>query len=199
MITSETVRKARPSDAASISQALAAAFYDSSLLRFILPDDDHRVTAIREFFDLIVDIMAVHDDTWTTPDGTAGAALWVPYGHEPMSAEMSERFATELAKLAGPYADRTLELFELADKHHPHEPHEYLFFLGVQPENQNRGIGTALMAPVLARADAAGHPCYLETSDPRNRTLYERHGFRAIAEITPPSGPQFWPMVRNPQ
>ena len=199
MITAASIRKAGTGDAASISQTLADAFYDSSLLRFILPDDDHRLTATREFFDLVVDLMAVHDDTWTTPDGTAGAALWVPYGHEPMSAEMTERFATELSRLSGPHAERTLELFALADEHHPHEPHEYLFFLGVRPELQSQGIGTALMAPVLARADAAGHPCYLETANPRNRTLYERHGFRVIADITTPHGPPFWPMVRDPQ
>ena len=107
--------------------------------------------------------------------------------------------AAETAELAGPYADRMTELFTLLDEHHPHEPHEYLFFIGVRPGAQGRGIGGALLAPVLARADAAGHPCYLEASSLRSRELYERHGFRATAEIAPAGGAPLWPMVRDPQ
>lgn len=165
----------------------------------MLPDDDHRAKALREFFDLVVDVLAVHDDAWTTADGATGAALWVPYGHEAMSDEVADRFAAEVARLAGSYADRMLGLFELADKHHPAEPHEYLFFVGVRPESQGGGIGRALTVPVLERADAAGRPCYLEASSTGSRRLYERLGFRAINEIAPEDGPTFWPMVRDPQ
>ena len=192
-------RKARPDEAASISEVLAAAFFDDPVFRWMLPDDDHRATANRTFFRLTVDLLAGHDDAWTTADGADGAALWVPHGREVMSDEQAERFAAETAELAGPYADRMTELFTLLDEHHPHEPHEYLFFIGVRPGAQGRGIGGALLAPVLARADAAGHPCYLEASSLRSRELYERHGFRATAEIAPAGGAPLWPMVRDPQ
>ncbi len=123
----------------------------------------------------------------------------MPYGHEAMSEEGADRFAAEVAGLAGPYAGRMLDLFELADEHHPTEPHEYLFFVGVRPESQGGGIGRALSGPVLERADAAGHPCYLEASSTGSRTLYERLGFRAVDELAPEGGPTFWPMVRDPQ
>ena len=178
---------------------LAAAFFDDPVFRWMLPDDDHRATANQTFFRLTVDVLAGHDDAWVTADGADGAALWVPHGREVMSDELAERFAAETAELAGPYADRMAGLFELLDEHHPHEPHEYLFFVGVRPGAQGRGIGGALMAPVLARADAAGNPCYLEASSRRSRALYERHGFRAISEIAPAGGPPLWPMVRDPQ
>lgn len=178
---------------------LAAAFFDDPVFRWMLPDDDHRATANRRFFRLTVDVLTGHDDAWTTADGTTGAALWVPHGREVMSDELAERFATESAELSGPYADRMAALFEVLDEHHPHEPHEYLFFIGVRPGAQGRGIGSSLMAPVLARADAAGNPCYLEASSPQSRSLYERHGFRTVAEIAPAGGPPLWPMVRDPR
>lgn len=123
----------------------------------------------------------------------------MPYGHEAMSEEVAARFAADVTGLAGEHADRMLGLFELADEHHPAEPHEYLFFVGVRPESQGRGIGRMLTAPVLRRADAAGHPCYLEASSPGSRRMYERLGFRAVDEVAPEGGPTFWPMVRDPQ
>lgn len=199
MTSIDSIRKAGPDDAASTSATLAAAFYDDPFFRWMLPDDDHRKSALPAFFDLVVDILATHDDAWTTQDGSSGAALWVPYGREAMTAEDADRFTAEVRTLAGPYTDRMLGLFELADQHHPSEPHEYLFFVGVRPQAQGNGFGSALVGPVLARADAARHPCYLEASSPGSRRLYERHGFQATTEVTVPDGPTFWPMVRPPQ
>jgi GNAT superfamily N-acetyltransferase len=93
---------------------------------------------------------------------------------------------------------KVTELIALLDAHHPHEPHEYLWFVGVVPAARGRGIGSALMAPVLQRADRAGVPAYLEATSPRNKALYERHGFRATAPITVGGTPPIWPMYRPP-
>jgi hypothetical protein len=56
-----------------------------------------------------------------------------------------------MAELCAPHEDRILELVALMDEQHPHQPHEYLWFVGVVPAAQGRGLGSALMAPVLER------------------------------------------------
>jgi GNAT superfamily N-acetyltransferase len=66
------------------------------------------------------------------------------------------------------------------------------------PAAQGHGIGSALTAPVLERADRAGAPAYLEATSARNKALYERHGFRASAPISATGGPPLWPMWRDP-
>lgn len=197
-VAGTTVRRAGADDHIAIGAALAEAFHDDPVFGWVLPDDAHRAVAIRRFFDLVVTELAVHDDAWTTGPDVTGAALWVPYGRDPISAERAEEFAGDLAELAGPYADRMLEVVGLLDEHHPHEPHEYLWFLGVLPSAQGRSIGGALLRPVLDRADRAGVPAYLEATSPRNRVLYERYGFRARSPIAAAGGPPLWPMVREP-
>ncbi len=198
LTTTGDVRKAQTADAAAIASALAAAFTDDPVFRWILPDDAARPAATRAFFDLVVDILAPHDDTWTTTAGVTGAALWVPAGQVPMSDERAERFAGEMAELCAPHGDRILELVGLMDEQHPHEPHEYLWFVGVVPAAQGRGLGSALMTPVLERADRAGHPAYLEATSSHNKALYERHGFHAAAPFAVAGGPPMWPMWRDP-
>jgi GNAT superfamily N-acetyltransferase len=137
----------------------------------------------------------------TTTAGVTGAALWMPAGRAPMSddrADRADRFAAELAELCAPHDGRILELVGLMDQLHPHEPHEYLWFIGVVPAAQGRGLGSALIAPVLQRADRAGHPAYLESTSPHNKALYERHGFRAAAPFAVAGGPPMWPMWPDP-
>ena len=192
------IRKALPADAPAVASALAIAFTDDPVFRWMLPDDDVRPVATRTFFDIVIDILAPHDDAWTTAAGVSGAALWVPAGQAPMSDQRAEQFADELADLCAPHGDRVLELISLMDGHHPVQPHEYLWFLGVVPTARGRGLGSALMMPVLERADEAGHPAYLEATSPRNRALYERHGFRAGGPFAVAGGPPLWPMWRDP-
>jgi len=42
-------------------------------------------------------------------------------------------------------------------------------------------------------------PAYLEATSPRNRALYERHGFKVTEEFTlGPGSPPLWRMWRPP-
>ena len=49
------------------------------------------------------------------------------------------------------------------------------------------------------RCDAEGVPAYLESSDPANVPLYERHGFSVTGEVTIVDGPTIPLMWRDPQ
>jgi GNAT superfamily N-acetyltransferase len=74
------------------------------------------------------------------------------------------------------------------DSKHPHERHYYLFILGVEPEWQGKGIGAALMRPILERCDREKLPAYLEATTPRNCELYLRNGCEVVEEIELPGG-----------
>jgi len=65
------------------------------------------------------------------------------------------------------------------------------FFVGTL-----RQIGSRLMKHALLRIDEAGLPAYLESSNPRNIPLYERHGFEVMGEIQVGSSPVVTPMIR---
>jgi putative acetyltransferase len=60
--------------------------------------------------------------------------------------------------------------------------------IGVQPDRQRSGVGTALMHAVIAAADALNAPMIVLLGDP---TFYHRFGFEPAADhgITPP---QHW-------
>jgi GNAT superfamily N-acetyltransferase len=68
------------------------------------------------------------------------------------------------------------------------------------PAFQGRGIGSAFLQDMLQRADADGLPAYHEATSPRNRALYERHGYVNQGELVlPDGGPTLWRMWRDPR
>ena len=85
------------------------------------------------------------------------------------------------------------------EKAHPEEPHWYLAVLGTAPEHQGKGVGSALISPILQKCDAEGVPAYLESSKESNIPFYQRHGFEVTGEIKVKNGPTLWPMWRDPQ
>jgi ribosomal protein S18 acetylase RimI-like enzyme len=198
--TRSDARRADPGEAAAVATVLTAAFHDDPVFTWLHPDPDTRAGKVHFFFALAVGVLARHDETWTVGEGTTGAALWGPRGVPATTEAEGEALGTAVAERVGPDdAGRLFELMALMDERHPHEPHEYLWFLGVHPAAQGRGLGSALLAPVLDRADRARSAAYLEATSPRNKALYERHGFVAAAPFAVAGGPPLWPMWREPR
>lgn len=83
-------------------------------------------------------------------------------------------------------------------KRHPRYRHWYLWFLGVEPERQGQGLGSLLLDSLSRKAEADGVPCYLETDKPSSVRIYERHGYRVVAEdVLPPAELRLWFMKRE--
>jgi len=71
--------------------------------------------------------------------------------------------------------------------------------IGVDPDLQGRGLGSALLPEWLSRADAEGRPSYVETMVERKLRFYGRHGFEVLgASAIGPGGPMGWAMRREP-
>jgi len=106
-----------------------------------------------------------------------------------------------MVKSFGRNLPKALRLLTQVEGLHPKEPnHWYLGYLGTRCDSQGQGLGSAMLREVLAQADDTGTPAYLESSNERNLTLYQRHGFRVVEEIKAlDDGPSIWRMWRDPQ
>ena len=81
---------------------------------------------------------------------------------------------------------------------HPHEDHWYLSMLATDPRYQGRGIGKALVEPMLACADEVGVATYLETQKELNLAYYQRFGFEVVDKFSVDASPPLWQMQREP-
>ena len=172
---------------------LARAFQDDPVLNWSCnhPPD------LRPFFEFTLPVFIPHGLTCMDPEGR-GAASWLGPGAKlrwPMNMS-SVTYILQLGGLRGFY--RMLRSGHQTDKHHPRTPHYYLFAIGVDPQHKGKGVGSALIAPMLRRCDDEGVPAYLENSKEQNLRFYEGHGFRVTREIRfARSAPPLWLMWRE--
>jgi GNAT superfamily N-acetyltransferase len=196
----ETVRKATADDTPRLARALALAFYDDPVMRWILPDASLRLRQLeRSFGSIFLKRVCLPRGETLTTEGIAGGALWLPPGRWQLSPLDNLRLLPLMAVFWGRNLPRALRALGYMDIKHPHDPHYYLFILGVEPGRQGKGTGTSLMRPILERCDSEGMPAYLEASAPRNRDLYARNGFEVVEKVwLPQGGPPLWRMWREP-
>jgi ribosomal protein S18 acetylase RimI-like enzyme len=183
---------AGPIDRARAVAALVAAFSSDPVIRWVYPDAERYLTHFPGALGVMAG-QAFDAGTADCAEGYVGAALWLAPDVEPDGDAILE--------LAGRSVDpdRHDDLFlllETMQEHHPAEPCWYLPFIGVDPRCQGQGHGSRLLAAALLRCDEDRLLAYLEASTPRNRALYERHGFEVTAEIRVADCPPLWPMVR---
>ncbi|MEV0709161.1 GNAT family N-acetyltransferase [Nocardia aurea] len=182
-------------------KVLARAFHDDPMFTFIEPDAERRAAVLPWFFGAAARLGTKYGSLDERP-GRA-AVIWLLPGH----ADLGLREMTGSGLVAAPFklglsAFRRFvaitTAFERAQRDVIRQPFLYLFILGVDPTEQGRGHGSALITSALSQAGSEGHPCYLETTNEANVPFYERHGFEVASEKTPEGLPRFWTMVRPP-
>ena len=194
-----TIRTVGATEVDRLSDVLTQAFYDDPVFAWFWPRPHRRYERITRFFrTLALEGATLPFGHVYTTDSVAGGALWMPPGEAHSSTAETLRMIPELARVTGRGIVRAMRGLSLMDAAHPHEDHWYLWFVGVAPQWRGAGLGSALMRPILDRADAERMPAYLEATSPLNRRLYERHGFEVTGEILLPDGPVMWPMWREP-
>jgi ribosomal protein S18 acetylase RimI-like enzyme len=201
MATGSSVRKATLADAPRLAQALASAFQDDPVITWIFPDQQRRRDVLPAFMKFrLCNLAFPHDQVWMTAGGAAAAVWLPPPGRWQLSRSQRLRLLPPLVRFFGLRTASVLGALERMEAQHPRDPsHWYLFIFGTEPAAQGQGLGSALLAQMLARVDADGMPAYLESSNERNLALYGRHGFEVTSEMAIPGGPRIWPMWREPR
>jgi GNAT superfamily N-acetyltransferase len=191
----------RPSQAPEAARALALAFQEDPVMSWCFPDPDGRRRILGRGFLLFVREVWLPGGESFADGEVSGAACWLAPGNWHLAPRRQLGLLPSLVRIAGTRTPRFLRLMALVEGKHPGErPHWYLPALGVRPERQGQGLGSKLMFPILSRCDSEGLPAYLEASSPRNRALYERHGFEVREELRlPRGGPPLWLMWREPR
>jgi ribosomal protein S18 acetylase RimI-like enzyme len=193
-------RPATLDDVPGMAEALADAFHDDPVMAWLFGDDEARTQKpLRKFMAHEGRRHLKHPTVFTTDDH-AGAAYWDPPG----------QWKTRFVDVAGmaPFMItgmrhrivRALKGLGLIEKAHGRHPkHYYLAVLGTRTDHQGKGVGSALIQPILDRCDEEGMGAYLESSKEQNIPFYRRHGFEVVEVLHLPKGPDLWPMWRDPQ
>jgi ribosomal protein S18 acetylase RimI-like enzyme len=195
MQDSKVIERATTSDETHIIDLVVRAFAADPAARWSWPDSQQYFMHFPSF------VRAVGGKAFTQGtayyiDDYAAAALWLPpnvYPDEDKLISLAQRTVSEQIQ------KDFLSVFEHMCHYHPSEPHWFLPFVGVDPLQQDKGFGSALLQHTLIQCDRDSKLAYLESSNPKNISLYKRHGFEVLGTIQVGTSPPIFPMLRRPR
>jgi GNAT superfamily N-acetyltransferase len=194
-VTTPTVKTATTSEEERVIAVLALAFCADPAVRWQYPDPQQYLRHFPSFIRALGGKAFAHGSAYYV-DGYVGAALWLP----PETHPDEEALSTLLRRTVPEQVQRDiLALFEQMGRYHPSESHWYLPLIGVDLPQQGKGHFSALMHHALVPCDRDHKLAYLESTNPTNIPLYERHGFSLLDTLRVGEAPPVFPMLRKPR
>jgi ribosomal protein S18 acetylase RimI-like enzyme len=186
---------ARAGDEARVVDTIVLAFSTDPAARWMYPAPEQYLecfpTFVRAFGGRAFDY-----GTASVAEEVRGAAMWLPPGVRPDEGAIADLIQRTIP---GAEQEPLFAVFDRMGQYHPDEPHWHLPLIGVDPTQQRKGYGSVLLAHMLRFCDHDSTPAYLESSNPVNIPLYQRHGFEVLGTIQVGTSPPITPMLRRPR
>jgi ribosomal protein S18 acetylase RimI-like enzyme len=189
------VKTAGIDDQSRLITAMSLAFSTDPAVRWMYPAPETYL----EYFPQFVSAFggrAFESGTAHFIGDVQAVALWLPPDIQPDEEALMNLFQRTVPEQN---QQALFSMFEQMGDYHPHEPHWYLPLIGVDPIQQRKGYGSMLLEHALKVCDEEQMPAYLESSNPENIPLYQRHGFEVLGIIQAGTSPPVTPMLRHPR
>jgi GNAT superfamily N-acetyltransferase len=190
------ITQAAPDRLSALASVFGRAFVVEPMMRWPLCEGDDIEERLVHAFELFMEDPIRLGMVWEAGDAL-GALIWIPGDQMDALDAANQAMRSVFEREDG--ARRFDQLWDWVESKHPEEPLALLDSVAVEPAAQGRGVGSALIRARLDQARVAGHGALLETGNPRNVPLYERHGFRVVNDAdVPGGGPHIWFMRWDP-
>ncbi|HTO65096.1 MAG TPA: GNAT family N-acetyltransferase [Bradyrhizobium sp.] len=194
-MASVAIRTATADDEGRLLAVITLAFAEDPPCRWLYPDPQQYLENFPKFALGFGGRAFQHGSAYCTDD-YLGGALWLPPDVHPDDDALDAVLARSVSESQRKVV---LQTFERMASYHPSEPHWHLALIGVDPAQQHRGHGSALMQRGLTPCDRDRKLVYLESTNPNNLPFYERHGFDLLGTIQVGTVPPIFPMLRRPR
>jgi GNAT superfamily N-acetyltransferase len=186
------------------SEILAAAFYNYPVFEFYFPDEHRRTRYLSWYLGNVLHCAMHYGEVYTTTEISGVMMVLLP-GHTEISIweYIKNGFLRAPIYLGLKNYIRSMDCETFVGNTHTKimnkRPHYYLWGLVADPQQQKKGVGSALMDILIGRADAEHLPIYLETHREINVAYYKKFGFDLIlSDSIPKFDIPIWCMVREP-
>ena len=177
------MKNAEYSDKELVVDILANSFETNKSVNYIIKQDRKRKKRIRALMDYSFEICKEFGEVYLSDDKKACALVLFPDKKKTTLKSIELDLKLILSSVGLSNIKKTLERESLIKKHQPKDTMYYLWFIGVDPEYQNSGIGTALLNEVIIDSERQNRSIYLETSTTKNLPWYKKFGFDIYNEL----------------
>lgn len=162
---------------------LAKSFNDNKSVNYIVKQDSKREQRLKMLMEYSFDVCHLFGDVFLTENKKACALILLPdkkkTNLKSILLDLKLIFSCTGLSNVKKAMDREAKIKKLQ----PKEPMYYLWFIGVDPAEQNKGIGSKLLTEVINEGGTKQRTICLETSTVKNIPWYEKFGFKIYNEL----------------
>lgn len=175
--------RAQNSDKDLIVSILVSSFDDNKSVNYIIKQDGKRVERIKQLMEYSYDVCNLFGDIFLSENKKGCALLIFPDKKRTttQSILLDAKFAFTCLGLSN--INKALKREAKIKQVHPDGLLYYLWFIGVDSYNQNKGIGSRLLKDLIIEAKKQNRTICLETSTLKNVPWYEKFGFLIYHEF----------------
>lgn len=165
-----------------IIDILTQSFESNQSVNYIIPQDKKRINRIRALMDYSFEVCSLFGEVFISDDNKACALIVYPDKKKTTLKSISLDIKLIIQCVGFKNIKKTLSREALIQKIQPKETMTYLWFIGVNQAEQNKGIGSRLLQEIIEYSNQNNRPIYLETSTLKNLPWYSKFGFKVYSE-----------------
>ncbi len=177
------MNKAELTEKDLVVSILVNSFDDNKSVNYIIRQDSKRNERIRKLMEYSYEVCSLFGDVFLTDDKKGCALLIFPDKKRTTlkSILMDAKFAFSCLGISN--VNKAMKREAKIKQVHPNGLLYYLWFIGVDSNNQNIGIGSQLLQDVISEGQKQNRTICLETSTLKNVPWYEKFGFSIYHEF----------------
>jgi len=175
--------EATKNDRSLVADILLQSFKDNQSVSYIVKKDKKYPDRLRYLMEYSFDVCFHFGKVFLSDDKRACALISFPNRKKPFLRATILDLKLILNTVGLANISKTLEREKRIKEEYPTHDFYYLWFIGVIPAQQGKGIGSALIDDIINLANTQQQDIYLETSTLRNLPWYKKRGFCIYREI----------------
>ncbi len=175
--------KATYKDKDRVEDILAESFDDNQSVNYIVKRDKKRNQRIRKLMAYSFDICYLYGEVYLTEDKSGCALVLFPDKKKNSLKSILLDIKLIVSCIGISNIKKAMKRESKIKELQPKKLMYYLWFIGVDSNQQNVGIGSALIKEVIEAAHSNQRPVYLETSTLKNIPWYEKFGFKIYNQL----------------
>lgn len=166
-----------------IVDILSRSFDDNKSVNYIVKQDRERKERIRKLMEYSYDVCKAFGEVYLTDDRKACALVVLPDEKKTTIRSILWDIQLITGCIGLGNVSKAMSREGKIKKLQPKESLYYLWFIGVEPDEQNKGIGSALLNQIIKDADIRQRTLCLETSTEKNLPWYQKFGLTIYNEL----------------
>ncbi|WMJ72378.1 GNAT family N-acetyltransferase [Cytophagaceae bacterium ABcell3] len=178
--------KAAYSDKQLVVDLLSEAFDTNNSVNFIVKQDKKRKERVKHLMAYAFDMCQLFGEVYLSADRKACALMFFPEKKRNTAKSLCLDIKLAFNCIGISNIAKVLKREGNIKKFYPKEHFSYLWFIGVRPSDQGKGLGESLLKELIQLSESRGRPFYLETSMKINVNFYKKLGFEIYNELKKP-------------